>query len=152
MNDISLRQTVLDELEFYPAVDAAKIGVAVEKGVVTLSGHVNSYAEKIAAERIVQRVRNVRGVAQEIEVRYPNARKDADDEIAGHVHGGQTSALYALASSGAINPEVFDELNRDYASSWPNITRRADPPADADEWKGVEGKFEKFFSPNPGKR
>jgi len=82
MNDYSLRQNVLDELEFDPAVDAARIGVAVENGVVTLSGHVASYAEKIAAERIAQRVRGVRGVAQEIEVRYPNEKKDADDEIA----------------------------------------------------------------------
>jgi osmotically-inducible protein OsmY len=82
MNDISLRQNVLDELEFDPMVDATKIGVAIENGVVTLSGHVSSYAEKIAAERVVQRVRGVRGVAQEIEVRYPSDKKDADDEIA----------------------------------------------------------------------
>ena len=82
MTDISLRQNVLDELEFDPTVDSTKIGVAVENGVVTLSGHVGSYVEKIAAERIAQRVRGVRGVAQEIEVRYPNEKKDADDEIA----------------------------------------------------------------------
>ena len=82
MSDMSLRQNVLDELEFDPAVDATKIGVAIDKGVVTLSGHVGSYAEKIAAERIVQRVKGVRGVAQEIEVRYPNENKNADDEIA----------------------------------------------------------------------
>src|SRR5271170_3715740 len=82
MSDMSLRQNVLDELEFDPAVDATKIGVAIDKGVVILSGHVGSYAEKIAAERIVQRVKGVRGVAQEIEVRYPNENKNADDEIA----------------------------------------------------------------------
>lgn len=82
MDDVTLRENVLDELEFDPAVDAAKIGVAVANGVVTLSGHVGSYVEKIAAERIVQRVRGVRAVAQEIEVRYPNQKKDADDEIA----------------------------------------------------------------------
>jgi osmotically-inducible protein OsmY len=82
MDDINLRQNVLEELEFDPVVDASKIGVAVENGVVTLSGRVGSYAEKIAAERIVQRVRGVRAVAQEIEVRYPNEKKDADDEIA----------------------------------------------------------------------
>ena len=82
MSDMSLRQNVLDELEFDPAVDATKIGVAIDKGVVILSGHVGSYAEKIAAERTVQRVKGVRGVAQEIEVRYPNENKNADDEIA----------------------------------------------------------------------
>lgn len=82
MSDISLRQYVLDELEFEPSVNAAHIGVATEKGVVTLSGHVGSYAEKIAAERVVQRIRGVRAIAQEIEVRYPDAKKTADDEIA----------------------------------------------------------------------
>ena len=75
MSDRSLRQSVLDELEFEPAVDATKIGVAVDNGVVTLTGHVSSYAEKIAAERAVQRVKGVRGVAEEIEVRYPSERR-----------------------------------------------------------------------------
>ncbi|WP_119420674.1 ferredoxin FdxA [Desertibaculum subflavum] len=42
------------------------------------------------------------------------------------------------------------ELNRDYATKWPNITRKKDAPADADEFKGVEGKFDKFFSDKPG--
>ncbi len=82
MNDRELRQTILDELEFDPSVNAAHIGVAVEDGIVTLSGHVASYAEKIAVERIVRRVKGVRGIAQEIEVRYPQSAKTADDEIA----------------------------------------------------------------------
>ena len=82
MSDEDLRQHVSDELEFAPTVNATKIGVAVDHGVVTLTGHVNSYAEKIAAERAVQRVKGVRGVAQEIEVRYPSERKNRDDEIA----------------------------------------------------------------------
>lgn len=82
MNDISLRQDILDELEFEPSLDAANIGVAVDKGVVTLTGHVSSYAEKIIAEKAVQRVKGVRAVAEEIEVRYPNDKKLADDEIA----------------------------------------------------------------------
>jgi osmotically-inducible protein OsmY len=82
MSDVSLRQDVLDELEFDPTVDAARIGVAVDKGVVTLTGHVGSYAEKVAAERIVQRVKGVRGIAQEIEVRYPSEKRDNDDQVA----------------------------------------------------------------------
>jgi osmotically-inducible protein OsmY len=44
MNDKQLRQNVIDELEFEPSVDAANIGVAASDGVVTLSGHVSSYA------------------------------------------------------------------------------------------------------------
>jgi ferredoxin len=46
--------------------------------------------------------------------------------------------------------EQWLELNREYAASWPNITRKKPYPEDADEWKGVEGKYDKFFSPNPG--
>lgn len=82
MTDIQLRQNIIDELEFEPSVNAAHIGVTVEKGVVTLTGHVASYAEKLAAERTVQHVNGVRAIAQEIEVRYPNDKKTADDEIA----------------------------------------------------------------------
>jgi ferredoxin len=48
--------------------------------------------------------------------------------------------------------EKWLDLNRQYAASWPNITRKGDAPPDADEWKGVPDKFAKFFSPEPGKR
>ncbi|MBF9197384.1 BON domain-containing protein [Microvirga terrestris] len=82
MDDLVLQQLVIDELEFEPSVDAANIGVAVDSGVVTLTGHVGSYAEKIAAERAAQRVRGVRAIAQEIQVRYPSDKKTSDDEIA----------------------------------------------------------------------
>jgi osmotically-inducible protein OsmY len=82
MSDLTLRQTVLDELEFEPSVDAAHIGVTVKDGVVTLSGHVSSYAEKVAAERAVRRVKGVQAIAQDIDVRYPEDQKTADDEIA----------------------------------------------------------------------
>ena len=54
--------------------------------------------------------------------------------------------------STAAGHEKWVEVNRQYASSWPNITRRGEVPADADEFKGVAGKFDKFFSANPGKR
>ncbi|HSK39342.1 MAG TPA: ferredoxin FdxA [Arenibaculum sp.] len=46
--------------------------------------------------------------------------------------------------------EKWVETNRDYAAQWPNLTRKKDPLPDADEFKGVKGKFEKFFSTNPG--
>ena len=82
MSDLALRQSVIDELEFEPSVDAKNIGVAVEKGIVTLTGHVSSFAEKVAAERVAQRVKGVRAIAQEIEVRYPEEKKTADDQIA----------------------------------------------------------------------
>ena len=47
--------------------------------------------------------------------------------------------------------EKWLELNRDYSETWPNITRKGEPPADADKYKGEEGKFDKYFSANPGK-
>ena len=43
------------------------------------------------------------------------------------------------------------EVNRQYATQWPNITRKGEAPADADQWKGVADKFAKHFSVNPGK-
>jgi len=85
MSDIQLRQDILEELEFEPSLDAANIGVAVDDGVVTLTGHVSSYAQKVAAEAAVRRVRGVRAIAEEIEVRYPSDPKTSDDEIAKRV-------------------------------------------------------------------
>lgn len=82
ISDMQLREAVLEELDFEPAVDAAHIGVAAHAGVVTLSGFVASYADKLAAERAARRVKGVRAVAEEIEVRLPSDKKTADDEIA----------------------------------------------------------------------
>jgi osmotically-inducible protein OsmY len=80
--DLQLQQRVIDALEFEPSVDAAHIGVSARDGVVTLSGHVSSYAEKFAAERTVRQMKGVKAVAEEIEVRLPSDKKLADDEIA----------------------------------------------------------------------
>lgn len=80
--DDELRQLVIDELEFEPRVDAAHIGVACRDGVVTLSGHVASYAERMAAERAARRVRGMRAMAMSLEVRFPAEKKTDDDEIA----------------------------------------------------------------------
>ncbi|HWA88737.1 MAG TPA: BON domain-containing protein [Rhizomicrobium sp.] len=82
MSDLKLRQDVMDELEFEPSVNATHIGVAVDNGVVTLTGHVGTYFERLAAEQAARRVKGVRAIAEEIEVRYPFSNKIADDEIA----------------------------------------------------------------------
>lgn len=82
MDDRVLQKSVMDELGFEPSVDAANIGVAVDNGVVTLSGHVASYAEKIAAEKAVRRVKGVSAIAQELTVRYPGSLVVTDDELA----------------------------------------------------------------------
>lgn len=82
MNDINLRQNVLDELEFEPSLNAANIGVTADDGVVTLTGHVGSYTERVKAEKVVKQVKGVRGLAVELEVRYPGDTQTSDDEIA----------------------------------------------------------------------
>lgn len=82
MDDIALRQNILDELEFEPKVDAADIGVVARDGIVTLTGHVGTYAEKDAAEKAVRRVKGVRAIAQEMDVRILGPRRTDDDDIA----------------------------------------------------------------------
>ena len=64
MTDMTLKQLIEDELEFEPSVDAADIGVAVENGIVTLSGHVPTYGQKAKVEEIVSRLKGVRGLAE----------------------------------------------------------------------------------------
>jgi osmotically-inducible protein OsmY len=81
-SDRQLQQRVQEGLEWDPSVDAAHIGVAANNGVVTLSGHVTSYAEKLATEQAVRRIRGVKAIAQEIEVRLPFEPKTSDEEIA----------------------------------------------------------------------
>ncbi|POA63588.1 BON domain-containing protein [Pseudomonas sp. GW531-T4] len=82
MSDLNLRKFILEELEFQPDIDAANIGVTVENGVVTLTGHVNSYAQKISAERAVKGIKGVRALAEEIQVRLEKGAGTADDTIA----------------------------------------------------------------------
>jgi osmotically-inducible protein OsmY len=81
-NDFELRKDILDELEWDPSIDARKIGVAVEDGVVSLTGQVPSYSEKVTAERIVKRVNRVQGVANDLEVKLPSSHERSDADIA----------------------------------------------------------------------
>ena len=80
--DSELQRFVMDELAWEPSVDAAEIGVSVNSGVVTLSGTVESYPQKWAAERAAERVKGVKAVTDEIEVRLPGARERTDSDIA----------------------------------------------------------------------
>jgi len=80
--DSDLQRDVLDELKWEPSVDAAHIGVSVKDGVVTLSGHVSSFAEKFAAERAAKRVYGVKAVANELEVKLPGSSQRTDSDIA----------------------------------------------------------------------
>lgn len=94
-----LQKSVLAELEWDPRVDASKIGVATVDGVVTLTGSVPSYPEKIAAERAVKRVKGVRGIANDLEVHLPGALRPGDTELA-------EAALRALKWDVTVPPEV----------------------------------------------
>ena len=80
--DKELKRDVEEELGWEPRVDAARIGVAVVDGVVTLTGHVDSWAEKNAAECAVKRVDGVVAVAEEIQVRVPGLSRRSDADIA----------------------------------------------------------------------
>ena len=82
MSDEALRDRVRQALAFEPSIDDLHIDVTVENGVVMLNGYVETYAQKLAAEHTVQRVKGVRGIAQEIQVRTAAAKQLADDQVA----------------------------------------------------------------------
>ena len=79
---MELRRDVLDELEWEPSIDAAEIGVTAHDGVVTLTGGAKSYAEKMTAERATKRVQGIKAIANDIEVRSPDAAERTDSDIA----------------------------------------------------------------------
>ena len=83
--DTQLQQDVIAELKWEPSVNAAQIGVEVKNGIVTLAGHVSSYAEKLGAERAAQRVSGVKALAIEMDVKLSGSSKRTDADIAGSV-------------------------------------------------------------------
>jgi osmotically-inducible protein OsmY len=80
--DAELQQDVMNELKWEPTVKAAEIGVGVKDGVVTLSGYVDTYGEKWAAEHAAARVFGVKAVAEELQVRLPDTFQRQDEDIA----------------------------------------------------------------------
>jgi osmotically-inducible protein OsmY len=81
-SDAQLQKDVMDELKWEPTIQATEIGVAVKDGVVTLSGHVDSFAKKYAADRAVKRVFGVRALSEEIKVKLAAPMTFKDEEIA----------------------------------------------------------------------
>src|ERR1700759_51624 len=108
VSDTELQSDVLDELKWEPSVDAAHIGVSVKNGVVTLSGHVSSYAEKYAAERAAKRVYGVKAVANELDVKLPGSSRRTDEDIA-------AAAVGALRSNLAV---PADKIKVTVSSGW----------------------------------
>ena len=94
-SDMEIRRDVEAELGWEPRVnDATAIGVAVKNGVATISGHVQSYLERSAAERAVERVSGVTAVANELDVHLPSDWERTDEEIA-------QAALFLASDHGA---------------------------------------------------
>ena len=80
--DAQLKKDITDELDWEPSVNATHIGVAVDRGVVTLTGHIDTYAEKAAIERAVQRVQGVQAIALELDVKLAPNHQRSDTELA----------------------------------------------------------------------
>lgn len=76
--DISMKDAVMRQLDWDPEVDASAVGISAKNGAVTLTGYTGTYASKLAAERAAKRVRGVRAVANDIEVRLKLERVDPD--------------------------------------------------------------------------
>jgi len=80
--DAQLKKDVMNTLKWEPNINDDAIGVAVKDGIVTLSGFVNNYSEKIAAERAAQGVFGVKAIVQEIKVKLQDSDQRSDEDIA----------------------------------------------------------------------
>jgi osmotically-inducible protein OsmY len=81
-SDMQLHKDVVDELRWDPRVKEAEIAISAKGGVVTLAGSVETYAQKYAAERAVERVTGVRAVADDLRVRIIDSLQRSDTDIA----------------------------------------------------------------------
>ncbi len=115
-DDRQLQKDVLAELGWEPKVTAAHIGVAARNGVVTLTGHVENYMEKNAAETAAGRVKGVKAVAEELEVRIPSGLRRGDDDIA-------AAALQRLEWNSAV-PK--DAVKVKVEKGWVTLTGQVD--------------------------
>ena len=82
ITDEWIQQAVIMELKWEGRIEPNEIGVAVEDGIVTLTGLVDAYAERLAAEEAAQRIHGVRAVANEIEIRLPQSNEGSDSDLA----------------------------------------------------------------------
>jgi osmotically-inducible protein OsmY len=99
--DEQIHKDVLSELKYDPRLEPNEIGVAAKNGVVTLTGWVDSYTKRWAAEGAAHRVRGVKAVANDIEVRLPSSSERTDTDIA-------AAAVHALEWDAFLSPENID--------------------------------------------
>ena len=102
-SDMQLKQDIEEELRWDPKVNAAQIGVSVDKGAVSLLGAVDTYAEKWAAEEATKRVNGVRTVAQDLTVKILSAHASSDSDIAAAV---QSSLQWDVFVPKAVTAKV----------------------------------------------
>jgi osmotically-inducible protein OsmY len=81
-SDAQIQKDIMEQLGWEPYLNASEIGVAVKNGIVTLSGHVDSYSKKLAAERAAKKISGVRAIAEDIQIGVSPADKKSDTEIA----------------------------------------------------------------------
>jgi osmotically-inducible protein OsmY len=103
-----MQKDVLAELKWDARVMPNEIGVVVKNGIVTLTGWVDSYPKKWAAEEAAHRVRGVKAVANDIEVRLPNSLERTDADIA-------AAAVHALESDASLS---IDKLDVTVSKGW----------------------------------
>lgn len=115
-NDRNLQEAVLAELNWSPSITAANIGVAAKDGVVTLTGHVENYAQKRQAELATGRVKGVKAIAEELEVRLPFTIKRDDSAIA-------AAAIDRLSWDVSVPP---DAVKVKVESGWVTLTGEVD--------------------------
>jgi len=111
-----LHKNVEDALSWAPNVDASRIGVATIDGVVTLTGHVPSYANRMAAERAAKNIYGVKAVTNDLEIDLPGNRTHTDPEIA-------EAAGHALEWAVTV-PE--DEIKVSVRNGWVTLEGRLD--------------------------
>lgn len=80
--DLQIQKDIMDQLKWEPFLSASEIGVAVKNGVVTLSGHVDSYLKKLQAESAVKKISGVKAIAEDIQIGISPTSKKTDTEIA----------------------------------------------------------------------
>lgn len=109
--DREIQKDVADELSWEPVLNSSQIGVEVHRGIVSLKGFVNYYAQKLAAEQAVKRVRGVKAVVQNIEVKVQAETKIPDTRIA-------ESVLHALEWNSTI-PQ--DQISVKVDNGWVHL-------------------------------
>lgn len=96
--DTQIQGDVIAELKWEPLLNASEIGVSVKNGVVTLSGKVDSYFKKVAADKAAKRVSGVKIVAEDIQVGLSPEYRKSDTDIA-------EAVIQALKWNAAVQAE-----------------------------------------------